>query len=98
MTKRTKLPTIVKGRSVRDDASMEKDPKVTFELEAETGEIFEVGFPPPASATSALEPRQQARCIPSLAAQLLDLRIELIDQRGDREVGPVSSCFSETNR
>jgi len=44
MTKRTKLPTIVMGRSMRGGASTEKDPKVTFELEAETGEIFEVDF------------------------------------------------------
>jgi hypothetical protein len=44
MAKRTKLPTIVMGRSMQGGASTEKDPKVTFELEAETGEIFEVGF------------------------------------------------------
>ena len=44
MTKRTKLPTIVMGRSMHGGASTEKDPKATFELEAETGEIFEVGF------------------------------------------------------
>jgi hypothetical protein len=34
-------------------------------------------------ANSALEPGQQAACIPALAAYLLDLRIERIDQRGD---------------
>jgi hypothetical protein len=44
MAKRTKLPTIVMGRSMAGGASTEKDPKVTFELEAETGEIFEVSF------------------------------------------------------
>jgi hypothetical protein len=44
MAKRTRLATIVMGRSMRGDASTEEDPKVTFELEAETGEIFEVGF------------------------------------------------------
>jgi hypothetical protein len=44
MAKRTKLPTIVMGRSMGGGASAEKDPKVTFELDAETGEIFEVSF------------------------------------------------------
>ena len=44
MTKRTKLPTIVLGRSMRPDAPTQPDPNVTFELEAETGEIFEVCF------------------------------------------------------
>jgi hypothetical protein len=44
MAKRTKPPTIVMGRSMAGGAPTEKDPKVTFELEAETGEIFEVSF------------------------------------------------------
>jgi hypothetical protein len=44
MAKRIKLPTIVLGRSMGGGASTEIDPKVTFELEAETGEIFEVSF------------------------------------------------------
>ena len=44
MAKRTRLPTIVMGRSMQGSASTEKDPKVTFELEAETGEIFEICF------------------------------------------------------
>lgn len=44
MTKRTKLPTIVLGRSMMGDAPSEQDPKIRFELEAETGEIFEVCF------------------------------------------------------
>jgi hypothetical protein len=44
MMKRTKLPTIIMGRSMRGPSPTEKDPIVTFELEAETGEIFEVGF------------------------------------------------------
>src|SRR5207237_767271 len=44
MVKRTRLPTIVMGRSMSADASTAKDPKVTFELEAETGEVFEVSF------------------------------------------------------
>ena len=35
---------ILMGRSMAGGASTEKDPKVTFELEAETGEIFEVSF------------------------------------------------------
>jgi hypothetical protein len=44
MAKRTPLPTIVKGRGMRGDAATEEEPKVTFELEAETGEVFEVSF------------------------------------------------------
>jgi hypothetical protein len=44
MAMRTKLSTIVMGPSVRGGASTEEDPKVTFELEAETGETFEVSF------------------------------------------------------
>jgi hypothetical protein len=35
---------IVMGRSMAADPSTEEDPKVSFELEAETGEIFEVSF------------------------------------------------------
>lgn len=42
--KRTKLPKIVLGRSMRGNAPTESDSRVTFELEAETGEIFEVSF------------------------------------------------------
>jgi hypothetical protein len=44
MVNRTRLPMIVMGRSMAGDPSTEKDPKVTFELEAETGEVFEVSF------------------------------------------------------
>lgn len=44
MTERTGLPTIVLGRSMRGDAPTAEDSKITFELEAETGEIFEVCF------------------------------------------------------
>jgi hypothetical protein len=44
MAKRTKLPTIVMGRSMMAGPTTDEDPKVTFELEAETGEISEVGF------------------------------------------------------
>jgi hypothetical protein len=44
MAKRIKLPMIVMGRSMAGDPSTEQDPKVTFALEAETGEIFEVSF------------------------------------------------------
>jgi hypothetical protein len=35
---------IILGRQMTDDASTEHDPKVKFELEAETGEILEVCF------------------------------------------------------
>jgi hypothetical protein len=44
MAKRTRLPMIVMGRSMTSDPSTEEDPEVRFELEAETGEIFEVSF------------------------------------------------------
>jgi hypothetical protein len=42
--KRTKLPKIVLGRSMRGSAPTENDSQVTFELESETGEMFEVSF------------------------------------------------------
>jgi hypothetical protein len=44
MAKRTKLPRIVMGRRMSGGAPTEEDPKVTFELEAETGELFEISF------------------------------------------------------
>ena len=44
MVKRTRLPMIVMGRSMAGDPSAEKDPKITFVLEAETGEVFEACF------------------------------------------------------
>lgn len=42
--KRTKLPKVVLGRKMLGDAPTEDDPKITFELEAETGDIFEISF------------------------------------------------------
>jgi hypothetical protein len=42
--KTTSLPTIVMGRRMMGDAPTEDNPKITFELEAETGEIFKVSF------------------------------------------------------
>jgi len=42
MAKRTRLPMIVMGRSMTAGPSSEEDPNIKFELEAETGEIFEV--------------------------------------------------------
>jgi len=44
MTQRTKLPLMVLGRRMMGDAPTETEPKITFELEAETGDIFEVSF------------------------------------------------------
>jgi hypothetical protein len=44
MAKRTRLPTIMLGRSMRGSSATAENPDVTFELEAETGEIFEVNF------------------------------------------------------
>lgn len=44
MMRRRKLPLIVLGRRMIGDAPTNAGPKIIFELEAETGEIFEVGF------------------------------------------------------
>ena len=43
MTQR-KLPVIVMGRSMKGESPTETNPKISFELEAETGEIFEISF------------------------------------------------------
>src|ERR1700722_15775443 len=50
------------------------------------------------SWASALEPRQQARCVPPLATQFLDLGIERVDQGCDWKAGAVSPCFGQTDR
>ena len=42
--KRTKLPKVVLGRKMLGDAPTGEDPKITFELEVETGDIFEISF------------------------------------------------------
>lgn len=44
MAKRTRLPMIVIGRSMTASPPSKENPNVKFELEAETGEIFEVCF------------------------------------------------------
>jgi hypothetical protein len=44
MMQRAKLPLMVLGRRMMGDAPTETNPKITFELEAETGEIFEISF------------------------------------------------------
>ena len=44
MTKTVKLPLIVLGRSSRGSSPASPDPTITFELEAETGELFETSF------------------------------------------------------
>jgi hypothetical protein len=44
-----------------------------------------------------LQQRQQRRGIPALAAHALHLRVELIDQRGDREPRAVLARFAEAN-
>src|SRR5258708_9951634 len=43
--------------------------------------------------SSALQPRQQARRVPAPAAHLFHFGVELIDQRGDRQVGAVAAGF-----
>src|SRR4029079_4429510 len=45
-----------------------------------------------------LQPCDEARGIPAPPAYLLDLRIELIDQRGDGKARPVPSRLVEANR
>src|SRR5437870_1590380 len=47
---------------------------------------------------SAVKAREQARRIPALAAHLLDLGVELVDQRGDRQVGAVAAGFGQRDR
>src|SRR5579883_2473369 len=47
---------------------------------------------------SLLQPRQEARRIPPLAAELFDLGIELVDQRGDGEGGAVAAGFGDADR
>lgn len=44
MMKKTTLPLIVLGKSMNGDPPTTTDPKITFELEAETGEKFVVSF------------------------------------------------------
>lgn len=44
MVKRTRQPMIVMGRSMTGTPPNDGDPKVTFNLEAETGEVFEISF------------------------------------------------------
>jgi hypothetical protein len=72
--KTTSLPTIVMGRRMMGDAPTEDNPKITFELEAETGEMFKVSFslrgilstvvmannwPPLRDALAEMEPRHR---------------------------------------
>jgi hypothetical protein len=44
MVQKTTLPLIVLGNSMNGDPPMTTDPKITVELEAETGEKFVVSF------------------------------------------------------
>ena len=44
MNHRTKLPIIVMSRRMTGEPATETNPKVTFELEAETGEVFVITF------------------------------------------------------
>jgi hypothetical protein len=44
MVKRTRLPTIELGRRMWGDAPSEQNPKITFDLETDGGEIFEASF------------------------------------------------------
>ncbi len=70
MTQPTKLPLIVLGRQMRGDASTATDPKITFELEAETGEIFEVRF----SLRGIVSTAVMARNWPALKEALAELQ------------------------
>jgi hypothetical protein len=69
MGKRTRLPTIVMGRSLTSAPSTEEDPKIRFELETETGEIFEVSF----SLRGILSTVMLARAWPLLREELAQL-------------------------
>jgi len=44
MPRKTKLPLMVLGRRMIGTPPTETDGKITFEIEAETGEIFEISF------------------------------------------------------
>ncbi|MHC2575998.1 hypothetical protein ACVI1J_002288 [Bradyrhizobium diazoefficiens] len=44
MPRKTKLPLMVLGRRMIGTPPTETDAKITFEIEAETGEIFEISF------------------------------------------------------
>ena len=44
MAQRTKLPLMVLGRRMMGDTPTATNPRISFELEAETGEIFEISF------------------------------------------------------
>src|SRR3981189_2700488 len=48
--------------------------------------------------SSALQPGEQAGRVPALAAHLLDLGIERVDQSGDREARAIAPRFGQTNR
>src|SRR6185295_1629383 len=47
---------------------------------------------------SLVQPRNQCGGVPSLAAHLLHVGIELVDQRGDRQLGAVLARFTEADR
>src|ERR1700741_2555071 len=49
-------------------------------------------------SSSPLQPRHQAAGVPAPAAHLLDLGIELVDQRGYRQVGAVAAGFRNADR
>jgi hypothetical protein len=44
MVKRSRISTIEFGRRMVGDAPSEENPKITFDLETDGGEIFEVSF------------------------------------------------------
>jgi len=69
----TILPTIVMGRSMTSDPPTDGDRKVTFELEAETGQIFEVAF----SLRGLLSTVVMAHCWPPLKEELAQLEIRV---------------------
>src|SRR6516162_2805037 len=45
-----------------------------------------------------LETRDQRGCVPPFPAELLDLGIELIDERSDRQLGSVAARLGEADR
>ena len=69
MTQKTKLPLIVMGRSMTGSSPTETNQKISFILEAETGEVFEVAF----SLRGILSTVVQAHNWPPLREELAQL-------------------------
>ena len=78
MAKMNKLPTIVSARQMISDAADVPDPRVTFQLEAENGELFELNF----SLRGAVMTTSVALNWPPLREGLLEIwKVEPVQKR-----------------